>query len=993
MKVKLTLNLARTVVMLLVMLCSLGASADDITAEQAQKEALAFLQKQRTATGGPRYAPGKTPKLKLASTVSGLYVFNVDSNGGYVIVSNDDETIPVLGFSDSGSLDPNNMPDNMKAWLQGYANEIAWLKANVPVNGNGKGRRRVGSHSTGEILPLMTTTWNQEYPYNAYSPEYASGLQSVTGCIATAMAQVMYYTEKKAGSETTATTRDIPSYRTYSYQIDMPVIPEGTEINWKDMINNYSSSYTEENAEAVAMLMYCCGCATEMDYGPTSGSCTVRVANALKKYFGYAETTRYLCRSWYSFGDWTDIIYHELEEGRTVCYAGMSGDEGHGFVCDGYKNEDDTDLFHINWGWGGLSDGYFVLSALDPDDQGVGGSSSNSGYNYGQEAIVGIQKIGGTGTVLERNTYEVQNLKFNSITANFAKIALGESVDITVNVSNTYDKTFDGDLYLVVNNYVSVGKTFVIPGGETKDCTITFTPEEVGDYTIGIAYCSPAEDVEYYGGYHSENNFETSLTVVDQTPTNFTVSHITRETATFNWTNVGDAKEWRISYKPVDITTEDFDGSAEDIFKEGNWVTVDANKKGACWEVSPSEGLDGSACLKSASYKEGQNINPFVFLLSPKIDFSSLVSFWAWGSSDGVERFSVMVSTDGHLYEKISDLYTAGTTPKQYTFDLEPYIDEGSSEGTQGNIAIVHMNSTGSTSESYLYIDDVNIMNITDGTFQVVTDEYPYIMEGFEKQQTYEVMVQAYNNDGGQWSDPVIFTTTDDRFSLAKDDSGLPVKNQELVEAWHGMKTEVTLEGRTLYKDGKWNTICLPFSVSTAAGPLAGATVRQLSTASLADGTLTLNFAEPGSSSIQAGTPYIIKWESGEDIVNPVFTNVTIDKTMRDFTSDDTKVQFLGTYTPLSFNAENRSILYLGTSNTLYYPQSGASIGACHSYFQLDGSSPVKEFKLNFNDDDATGLTPNPFPVGEGSIYNLSGQKLSKPQKGVFIKNGRKVLF
>ena len=1017
MKRRQTLILARTVMLLFVMLCSVVALADDITAEQAQHEALAFLQKQRTPTGRPRYAPGKMPKLRSAQKVSGLYVFNVDNNGGFVVVSNDDGTIPILGFSDSGNLDPDNMPANMRAWLQGYADEIAWFKENVNGNdnvndnGNGKARRRVGSHDTDEIKPLMTTTWNQGYPYNALCPEYATGQKSVTGCVATAMAQVMYYTETKAKNETTATKWDISNYKTNRYKIDMPAIPEGTVISWKDMITDYSGNFTSANATAVAQLMLYCGCAVEMDYGPTSFSNTVNVVNALKRYFGYSETVKYLCRSWYSYDNWTDIIYHELEEGRPVVYGGSSIDGGHEFVCDGYKQEDDTDYFHINWGWGGQSDNYFVLSVLDPLNQGIGGSSSNSAYDYGQDAAVGIQKIGGTGTVLERDTYNF-GLQFNSITASCAKIALGESVDITVNVSNLSDMTYDGDLYLTVNDRLGVGKTFVIPNKMTQDCTITFTPQEVGDYTIGIAYCNPNPGDEPHAGmYYFVYSPKTTLTVVDQTPTNVTVSHVTRETATINWTNVGEATEWSLSYWPLNITTEDFNGNAEDIFKAGNWTTFDGNKNDASWVLAPGEGINGSQCVKSASYMGGQNVDPFVFLVSPKIKFSSEVSFWAWGSTNGVENFSVWISTDGSYYQQISEVYTTSATPKQYTFDLEPYVEEGSYDVTQGYIAIAHMNSTGSTSESYLYVDDVTIMTIAGGTTQINTIDHPLIMEGLAKQQAYEVKLQAFNSNGGKWSDPVIFATTDDRFSLADNDSELPTKNQEHVEAWNGMTTEVTLTGRTLYKDGDWNTLCLPFAVSTTSGPLSGDNVKAMvlrpSDSGLSGTTLTLNF-DDAPATIPAGTPFIVKWDNtGVNITDPVFTNVTISDANPNVTSDDHAVQFQGTYGCTDIYSAKRDNLFLGTANELFYPWADNMehyyLGACRAYFHLDfdavggGGGHVKTFVLNFGDENDNETTVNSHlstvnSSNAGAVYNLSGQRLSKLQKGINIINGKKVL-
>ena len=1008
----------KTIAMIIALLClplwGLGGRvwADDITAEEALQQAQEFLAKRQVATGGQHRVQAKVPQLALASTVSGLYVFNVADNGGYVIVSNDDGTVPVLGFSDSGSFDPDNMPDNMKAWLQGYANEIAWLKENAngavsdasPVGSNtrAKARRKVGSHPTDAIPPLLTTTWDQDYPYNAFCPEYASGQESATGCVATAMAQVMYYTETKAGNATTATTAVIPAYKTESYHILMPAIPEGTTISWGDMIADYSNGYSSEAATAVAELMLYCGCSLEMDYGPTSNSHTAEVAKALKQYFGYESTAKYVSRSWYSYADWTDIIYNELEQGRPVLYGGQSIDNGHAFVCDGYKydEEDDIDYFHINWGWGGHSDEYYVLSVLAPTTQGIGGSSTDSPYDSGQDAIVGIQKIGGEGTVLEKPTYDF-NLLFNNITASHSKIALGESVDITVNVQNgNTDRAFDGELCLVVNDALGVGKMFVIPAGATEDCTISFTPKEAGDYTVGISYLYPASSAEdHHGQYDGVDDLSTSLTVVNQTPTDLAISNITSETATLSWTNVGEATEWKVNYRPLTITTEDFNGSAEQIFSIGNWESYDANDQGDSWVVAPGEGIDGTQCVKSASFKDGQNIDPYVWLISPKIDFDSRISFWVWGSSDCVENFSVWASANGTNFRRISsDVYSADKKPDKCVIDLSTLgIDEGW-------VAIIHQNSTESTSESYLFVDDFTVITGAGGMRGIATDAANLRITGLTKQSAYEVKVQALNNDGGNWSEPFIFTTTDNKLTLADNDSELAQKNTDLIEMWNNVNVvDVTLAGRTLWKDGGWNTLYLPFEVVKSASPLVDAEVQRLTSASLVDGTLTLNFSTVGYNSyLVPGVPYIVRWSSGEDLVNPVFTNAYVSDEHHDFTSTDGKVQFKGIFSPVTLVANDRSKLYFGADNQLYYPASDVTLNAFRAYFQLsDGTQGIKEFKLRFDDgtEESTGI----MSIENGKLiiendsdawYTLSGMRLEgKPvKKGVYIRGGRKVV-
>ena len=249
--------------------------------------------------------------------------------------------------------------------------------------------------------------------------------------------------------------------------------------------------------------------------------------------------------------------------------------------------------------------------------------------------------------------------------------------------------------------------------------------------------------------------------------------------------------------------------------------------------------------------------------------------------------------------------------------------------------------------------------------------------------------------------------------SLGEDD------NTEALTKYNGRSMNVTLTGRTLYKDGKWNTLCLPFSVGdgddtddvTFSGtPLAEATVKELTDASFADGTLTLTFAD--ATFIKAGQAYLAKWDSGTNLSTSdlVFNGVILTNYLcgDEISTDDSgtaTVTFMGTYKKLSFDADDRTVLYLGADNTLYYPQSGASIGAQRAYFKLNGltaaslSSSINSFILNFGDGETTtgiSLTPNPSPKGEGSDYwySLDGRRLSgKPtQKGIYIYNGRKIV-
>ena len=235
--------------------------------------------------------------------------------------------------------------------------------------------------------------------------------------------------------------------------------------------------------------------------------------------------------------------------------------------------------------------------------------------------------------------------------------------------------------------------------------------------------------------------------------------------------------------------------------------------------------------------------------------------------------------------------------------------------------------------------------------------------------------------------------------------------NSTKISNANGYVADVTLSGRTLYKDGAWNTICLPFDVTLAGSPLDGATARALTSASIEGTTLTLTFGD-AVTTLEAGTPYIIKWVSGDNIVSPVFSGVTIDadadgnydtETASPAVTTNERVRFLGTYKSTAFDAEDKSILLMGGNNTLYYPKSGAGIGAQRAYFKIgdDGALLARRltaFNIDFGDDEATGI----ISIENGKLkiendadawYSLDGRKLDgKPtQRGIYINNGKKV--
>ncbi len=367
------------------MLFMTNAFANPVTQGQAMQTAKAFLQKrgmQMTDRLELTYQGRQTTDRRQAPAKDAFYyVFNNGQNAGFVIVAGDDCAEDVLGYADQGTFDPDNIPENMNAFLQSYAEEIEMARArSLTTTGNDtevEVARKV-------VAPLIETHWNQYDPYNQLCYNNA-GEQCVTGCVATALAQVMYYYRWPEDY-----TNAIPAYTANIYGDEYDELPS-TTFEWNKMKPVYiNTGEDDEEAEAaVAKLMWYCGHAVEMNYSPGgSGGYESMIPYALKNYFNYPGNPQWLRRRNYTTEQWDEMIYHELKYGRPVLYgAQTSGGSGHEFICDGY---DGHGLYHINWGWGGQSDGYFRLQALRPSSQGAGGSNGSGGYSLDQDAIIGM---------------------------------------------------------------------------------------------------------------------------------------------------------------------------------------------------------------------------------------------------------------------------------------------------------------------------------------------------------------------------------------------------------------------------------------------------------------------------------------------------------------------------------------------------------------------------------------------------------------------------
>ena len=306
-----------------------------------------------------------------------LYVFNGENC--YVILSADDRALPVVGYSREGCFEAGGMPESVVGWLQSRNQEVqtlvdAGVEASKSVKEAWDSLMNSGALpmvSRDAVAPLIVTTWNQRAPYNGSCPEGCP-----TGCAATVMAQLMKYWEyPKCGVGEFSYTHSM-------YGTQYANFGE-TNYDWDNMPLTANTSSPEQVRKALATLMYHCGVSIEMDYGENvSLAFSSNVPNALITYFGYAPTLSLEFAFNYSEEGWKELLRNELDQARPMYYAGQSAKDGHAFICDGY---DEMGLFHFNWGWGGLNDGYYAIGALNP--------SSSLNYNSYNHAIIGIQPV------------------------------------------------------------------------------------------------------------------------------------------------------------------------------------------------------------------------------------------------------------------------------------------------------------------------------------------------------------------------------------------------------------------------------------------------------------------------------------------------------------------------------------------------------------------------------------------------------------------------
>lgn len=528
----------------MVTILQLHLFAEHVSADKASQVGMNFMKQKYTfiTTRGEAVKMYKSVELTQVTRRSvdnqHFYVFNLNDNQGWVLVADDDRSIPILGYSKSGEFVTENLSSNIEDWLTGISSEIQYIIDNDIVADEKTTSlwKELFSGVSTEFInrdekvvnPLVQTRWNQAPYYNDHCPyDNQYGERTVTGCVATAMAQVLKYwnyPEVGSGSHSYSTSSYGTLYANFG----------GTQYAWNNMPNRVTSPNN-----AVATLMYHCGVSVDMSYGvaETGGSGAYVISSytnsencaefAFKNYFGYKSSAHGEMKDNTSDSQWKNMLRADLNASRPLVYAGF-GNGGHCFVCDGYDN---SDMFHFNWGWDGQNDGFYSLSALNPGSGGAGGGSYS--FTNNQQAIFGLeptQSGGGGGGGSSTNA----DLRLYSELSVENQIWFGSDITVTASIGNWGETAFSGSFCAAAfdadGNFIDFidTKSVNLQGGFYNDYEFTTTSNIVfvpGQYQVALFYKTNEGDWTIIddGNYNNIGTFQIYYEDDIETYSDFTI--------------------------------------------------------------------------------------------------------------------------------------------------------------------------------------------------------------------------------------------------------------------------------------------------------------------------------------------------------------------------------------------------------------------------------------------------------------------------------------
>lgn len=453
---------------LLVLFAASMAMAAPRSVQQARQEVLQLMNKQSASLArGQKSAAVAEPRLvfskakKTPAEGAYYYVFSAGKGQGFAIASGDDRLPAIIGYTVSGDYDADNLPVNFVSFMQAYQDYVDNASDTELAQVSLWRNSTDAIHE--DVDPLMKSTWGQSDPYDIMCPLYkifeGRPIYCSTGCVATAMAQILYYYKHPVSLQA-----DIPVY-----DHRLSAISAGEIYDWDNMLDNYAGKETETQNNAVAKLMLHVGCAVKMSYGLESSASTGAAAEAFSKYFGMdKDLEKYVLRGSYDIEAWDGMLYHELIEGRPVFYEGQSTGGGHAFVVHGYSDG----LYYVNWGWNGWCDGYFDITILNPNSTaGIGASNSDDGYSMNNGMIIGIQPDNGIVDDIQKTFLT----SYNSLTLSGGRIN-GSTLQGTVKCSPFNTNLTEGSVSVSIGYQDSDGSYIKVGTGTGLVCAYENLP-------------------------------------------------------------------------------------------------------------------------------------------------------------------------------------------------------------------------------------------------------------------------------------------------------------------------------------------------------------------------------------------------------------------------------------------------------------------------------------------------------------------------------------
>jgi hypothetical protein len=1014
----------------LFLLIPLMAFSQSKTQQQAFSEASAFLQKLNPTVTFSQSSPAKTMTQSSTATneAQPYYVFNADNGKGFVIVSGDERTESILGYSDKGRIDMDNLPDGLKVLLQQYAAEIKSLGSTTTTAVKAKAASTSTVSATkASISPLVNCHWGQDSPYNDNCP---SGC--VTGCVATAMAQIMYYWGNQKGYN--LKTTDIPAYTTLENGYPRSAL-SATTFAWSSMIDSYSNSgwgssnYTTTQANAVAKLLQYVGQSVRMDYGSSSNAWGSDVCRAYRDYLGFDKHTRDAYRQDYTASEWDDLLYNEVAAGRPVEITGSfsNGDadktwSGHSFICDGYSSSNEG--FHINWGWDGQDEGYFKLSSLNPYGYG------NYSFCIYENATIGIQPPV-TGNVEETESTRLTVADFvcsgaKSFTrtnrySDFNGISVFAGIFNHLQNPNSFDAAvglYKGDELLKVMSIKRIGYYESEDGYGREQCfdNLSFGAElPYGDYTLK-PISKGTTDTEWMADVKAERHYitatisETGLTLTPSIPLKVNSLSSTQASVTNEGSEESSAFLYMYSgstLKSVVQTAIPGNTTSTLTFPvSGNKITTDFDGKNIIYP-SQSQYISLSAetiNATDANVVAGSNLKVNVTVTNKGTsDYSGTVKAGTASQSVSVAVGSAQTVT---LSVPVSSSGTAVTATcgseslSLGTFTSGKGVVFYNGDGTHSCKADAAISSL---SDNVACIDLTNSSKDYSSTTLSANPNCIYL---------FGSSASVPSNFNGK---NVVKGTTADNISLQDGyDFYCPIS----FTASKINYTRTFTKGTTGGDDGQWSSIILPFKPTSVT--VDSKTIDWFHSKTDVQGSFwlfgftgdnsgTVNFDYVPQNGMEANTPYIITvpadtWGAENDLSNKALvfsaTDATINTTKGVVKGTD--YDFIG----WPFNMKRLSVNEYklndeGNSFALISDESLKTIEPFRAYFVTYTSNANAKLNIGLPDDETTGVNM-PQVSGtdnQGDVYTISGMKVRTAtqstkglEKGIYIVNGKKVI-